>query len=199
MAETTNCITIMMGTKGVHPSYVPFFGLCHGNTDFRTGQTAGYAGYRIETGAGNYPNAYSTSSYGSPVPAGNQNLIGKKGNLYGIIPMAPLNSSLSNRCVQFAAGRDSFFAGTSVYKRDGTSTSTGTNMRGAWPEYDATQNVNNHSSVNGTGHFQSSFYRTTAYPTQHSPSKGYVIDSPFIHLGATAIGYNQGQHFSRPI
>ena len=202
MAETTKCITTMLGTRGVSglvwilPIGGPAWMQTSGNTDFEVSNISGNAGKLIISHSYS-PNAYHTSSYGSPVPTGNEAIIGKEGKHLGHYNYPQQYSSLANRCVQFAAGRIAANQGSSVYTRVGIPTSTGTNMGGAWPQRLSTMNHNNHSSVNGSGHFQSSFYKKTAYPNYSGGSKAYVIDSSIIHLGATDHGSNQSTFFVR--
>lgn len=187
----TNCVTVLLGTQGVHTwtipnPWVPFLNMTiKGNSDFEyTGTGIPTIGEEIHNrtsylGGSTY---HSSSLGGAPqhqfVPSANE-LLGKKGANLGLIGFGVHhNSSLANRSVQFAAGR---LQQPNDYDQDPNATTQGVPYSTSYP---SVYTVGIHFGL--SGHAMSKFGHKRVY---NGHNKGYFIDQVTdIHLGATNMG-----------
>ena len=190
----TNCITVLLGTQGVHSwtipnplnTYFPPWTIL-GNSDFEyTGTgipTIGEEIYNQTSYASNPPvSTYDSSSLGNELttffPSANER-IGKKGAHNGLLGWGvQQNNSLANRSVQYAAGR---LQQPSDYDQDPGATTQGVAYSTSYP---SVYTVGVYYGF--SGHAMAKFMHKRVY---HGHNKGYFIDQVNnIHLGATDMG-----------
>lgn len=191
MAVATNCVTVLLGTQGIHTWTIPSpYGswfppwTLKGNKDFEyTGTGIPTIGEEIHNrtsylGGSTYHSSSLAGEYSAIFPSANEWLYKKGANLGFIGWGAKHNSSLSNRTVQFAAGR---LQQPNDYDQAPGATNQGVPYSTSYP---SVYTVGIHFGL--SGHAMSKFGHKRVY---NGHNKGYFIDQVTdIHLGATDMG-----------
>ena len=190
----TKCITILMGTQGVHTH--PLASWFTGNFDFWAGGVNWPApassfgqifsvilnspAYQIVNHSG-YTTPYYTSSVGPPVAAGIE-FVGAKGAQSGEFTSGVFNnSSLANRSVQWRVAHNHWLTGSHYEKTQYT-------------QNNFTSHASQRPTFASANHYQSRFSYTRVH---WGSGQGYGIDSENnLHLGATDSGGDQHHYFT---